>query len=473
MDPDNTQHPRWNALIDWLAAHGMDVSPEKFPVQARSSPDAGYGLFALRPIEPSIPLFSIPPKALLNSLTLAPHYPPAQPKLTCTQFVSLHLLLHRPKKGHTSSDPLFGPYISVLPEDFDSHPLTWLWKKERRKNDLLETRLVEVLPSRVLAKLDKMGNLFEIDWNTTKFYLRRNPTLTGSQFLDDLEDSYLWAWLNVNTRCVYHRLMKSRSDPDNMTLCPILDFANHAENPPYCIPLPTKSEIWNTGPLGKGKFGEKFVLLSPSPSTTSAGSEIYLRYGPHSNATLFSEYGFVLPHDTTGFGEDGYIGEFELLEPVEALFKERGVVGVWMKEILVAEGYWGDWTLYSTPAPAHPSYRLITALRLYHLIPLSTNAIPLNSEQLLDQWRNTTLGKQDKISEENETFWRGTLLALCWNVIQNGKAGIERVQKVDGGHPSSTTFLLASAKASIESLWREEVTIASAMIRSLENNEEF
>lgn len=130
-------------------------------------------MFALRPIEPSTPLFTIPAKALLNSLTLAPHYPPSHPKLTCTQFVSLHLLLNRPSKGQASSDPLFGPYISVLPQDFDSHPLTWLWKKEHTKENLLEVQLIEVLPSRILAKLDKIGNLFEIDWNSIKTYLVR------------------------------------------------------------------------------------------------------------------------------------------------------------------------------------------------------------------------------------------------------------------------------------------------------------
>lgn len=133
---------------------------------------AGYGLFAIRPIAASTPLFTIPPKALLNSLTLSPHYPPSKPRLTCTQIVTLHLLLHRPKNGQPSSDPLFGPYISVLPEKFDSHPLTWLWQKEHDISvSSPEAQLIDALPPRILGKLDKIANLFEVDWNVVKAYL--------------------------------------------------------------------------------------------------------------------------------------------------------------------------------------------------------------------------------------------------------------------------------------------------------------
>lgn len=35
---DSAVHPFWYTLIEWLASHGMDTSPEKLPVQARTSP---------------------------------------------------------------------------------------------------------------------------------------------------------------------------------------------------------------------------------------------------------------------------------------------------------------------------------------------------------------------------------------------------------------------------------------------------
>lgn len=40
----STVHPSWPDLLTWLSRHGMDVSPEKLPVEARSS----YGSLSCR-----------------------------------------------------------------------------------------------------------------------------------------------------------------------------------------------------------------------------------------------------------------------------------------------------------------------------------------------------------------------------------------------------------------------------------------
>jgi hypothetical protein len=82
----------------------------------------------------------------------------------------------------------------------------------------------------------------------------------------------------------------------------------------------------------KHKFGQDFTLLSPSGLDTSPDIELFLKYGSHPNSTLFTEYGFV---EATGEGE------VILDSEVEALFKMRGHVGLWMKDILIAEKYWG------------------------------------------------------------------------------------------------------------------------------------
>lgn len=136
----------------------------------------------------------------------------------------------------------------------------------------------------------------------------------------------------MNTRCIHHRITRSRSDPDNMTLCPILDFANHTAHPPYTLPKASPVDTWNIAPPMKHKFGHDFTLLSPSGLITSPDIELFLKYGSHPNSTLFTEYGFVEPT-----GE----GEVMLDCAVEALFKTRGDVGLWMKDILIAERYWG------------------------------------------------------------------------------------------------------------------------------------
>ncbi|CAA7271715.1 unnamed protein product [Cyclocybe aegerita] len=186
-------HPHWQRLIEWLAAQGMQT--DKIRVVARTAPGAGYGLFALENLGPSTPLFTVPAHTLLNHLTLSPHYPAARPKLSCTQLVSLHLSLHRPL-GEVSDDPLFGPYISVLPRDFDWHPFTWLWKTKTQRHDApLETRLCESLPPRIVEKLDRTCALFKKDWRVIQKYLESHPAICPVQTGLRVDD-FLWGWLN-------------------------------------------------------------------------------------------------------------------------------------------------------------------------------------------------------------------------------------------------------------------------------------
>lgn len=161
-------------------------------------------------------MFTIPSSALLNTLTLAPHYPQTHPKLTCTQYISLHLYLHRPVSGHQSLDPLFGPYISVLPDNFDFHPLTWLWRQQHGRTESdLEIQLLDALPPQIMLKLNRVFALFKKDLSRIQQYLvrfysmtlgiffktllqQRNPSVRArkSESLDRNDEDYLWAWLN-------------------------------------------------------------------------------------------------------------------------------------------------------------------------------------------------------------------------------------------------------------------------------------
>ncbi|KAF8798009.1 SET domain-containing protein [Phlegmacium glaucopus] len=454
-------------LLQWLSTHGRDISEDNILVEPRLVPGSGNGLFAKKMIDPSSPLFTIPSSALLNTLTLSPHYPQTHPKLTCTQYISLHLFLHRPVSGNQSRDPLFGPYISVLPKNFDSHPLTWLWRQQHgRAGSSFEFQLLDALPSQVMLKLNRILGLFKNDLTRIQDYLQRNPSVQDQKSKSpgqSMDEDYLWAWLNVNTRCIYHRLARSRSDPDNMTLCPILDFANHAANPPYTLPRASPADIWHIAPPMKHKFGHDFTLLSPSVSVTSPDAELFLKYGSHPNSTLFTEYGFV---------ELNSEGEIMLDYAVEALFKLRGRVGLWMKDILVSEGYWGDWTLHSTPASAYPSYRLITALRLYHIFSNDVDTVPLGSDRLVDMWRDTTLGRRDAISQENECHWRLTLKHLCNDLVQDAKRGLIRVRDIQVPELHENGWV-EFVKVSIEMLWREEVDVGCAVLKSLEEGADF
>ncbi|KAF9532962.1 hypothetical protein CPB83DRAFT_846676 [Crepidotus variabilis] len=412
----------------------------------------------------------------MNSLTLAPYYPATKPTLSCTQIVSLHLLLHRPPEGRsTCDDPIFGPFISVLPAEFDWHPLTWLWRESKASGEpIIESRLLDSLPPSILSELNRMFGLFQADWSRIFSYLQEHPSvLKALSPYDDREVDFLWGWLNVNTRCIYHRLAKTRSHPDNMTLCPILDFANHTPKEPYTYPRASQAELWNTGP--SRKFGENFILQSPASCIVPPGTELFLRYGMHANSTLFTEYGFVNMVKWSDPAQDiSAETESQVDSSVEKLFEERGPIGSWMKNVLLDEGYWGDWTMHTIPAPAHPSYRLITALRLYHILPTNTEALPSQhrADQLLNGWRNTTLGNQDVISTLNENLWRDTLLRLCEGNIRNAegrsclKAVFEETDEGNFGWHSA-------AVKTIQLLWQEELHVAKAVMKSLQENVAF
>lgn len=101
---------------------------------------------------------------MINVKTLAPHYPREFSQLSATQWVSLHMCLHRPPGDDPSPDPLFGAYISVLPRDFASHPVVWMVKQDLRQNGF-DTELLDHLPPTTLAALKRVCSKFWEDWD--------------------------------------------------------------------------------------------------------------------------------------------------------------------------------------------------------------------------------------------------------------------------------------------------------------------
>ena len=141
----------------------------------------------------------------------------------------------------------------------------------------------------------------------------------------------------VNTRCIFYRIQPKLSDPDNFTLCPVLDLANHSSGRTHIFPV-VDSEVW--GEVAK-KPPKYFVFYGPSEEPVQQGQQLYLRYGAHSNAFLFTEYGFVNEVIDDAITNNTYAGEVDVQELVEGVFAEKGSLGIRLKEILMDEGYWG------------------------------------------------------------------------------------------------------------------------------------
>ncbi|KAJ7905474.1 hypothetical protein B0H14DRAFT_2660424 [Mycena olivaceomarginata] len=353
-------------------------------IEARTT-DAGRGLFSIAEIPPHTVLFQIPASQLVNCRTLAPHYPAG---LDAIQLISLHLGRYR---RTPQLDPLFGPYISTLPREF-SHPLT----THVHQTD-------STLPPSVA--------------------IRKANSLT--QLADEVLDAdFLWGWLNVNTRCVYHRLKGTRSHPDNFTMCPILDLANHTVAGPTMIPRVSDAERNNAPPIAK--LGDPLTLLSPA-TPTKPGEELYLTYGAHSNKTLFVEYGFVVP-----CAPDDPRAEVDVQDIVEPMFENQGNDGAAKMKILQDSGYWGDWTLDASPSV---SYHLTTALRLLH--------VPLGDSGALERWQGTLTGLRDTVSDANESASKRTVADICAILIQRAKARM----------PETNSSM-------VRILWEEELHVA-------------
>ncbi|KAI0362021.1 SET domain-containing protein [Trametes cingulata] len=468
---------RWERLLRWLnQEHGMDTNSLR--LEAREAPGAGRGLFATKDIPPSSTLFKIPGAALMNVSTVLPLYPQIkQGRLSGIQLVSLHLLLHKPSGDDDSLDGVFGPYISTLPRDFSSHPLTWLVNRRLGKEDHCGSYFLDRVPPSTQRSVTAICDRFWKDWEAVAKIMSSRRELKMAKHLPDTQDllpDFLWAWLNVNTRCIYYRIRQNKADPDNFTLCPILDFANHGSGRTHIFPV-ISADIWGlTEDSGQGnrrrRRTDSYTFLGPSGYSLSAGDELLLKYGAHSNRFLFTEYGFVNPlKDVTSSSE--YSGEVDVQDLVEDLIRQAGSVGPIIKSTLEEAGYWGDWTLHKSSSSANASWRLIAALRLICALERFSGEATLQTHFAIEAWTDVTNGVKDKISLTNEESTRSKLLQLCKTVRARALKN-DVSASITARIPQNRPGWFAWMSENIRILWREELEVAEAVMASIQAGEE-
>ncbi|EIW60445.1 SET domain-containing protein [Trametes versicolor FP-101664 SS1] len=478
---------RWERLLKWLKQeHGMKT--DALHIEARDVPDAGRGLFATAEIPPSSTLFEIPRTALINVKTVLARYPHIKEgRLTGTQLVSLYLLLHKPSGDADSLDRTFGPYISTLPRDFSSHPLTWLVNRKLKKEDPCESYFLDQVPPSTWESIVKLNKRFWKDWDAVAKFMKEDsaivasssrPALKTAKALDSNDTllDYLWAWLNVNTRCIFCRLEQSPSHPDNFTLCPILDFANHGTGLTHIFPV-TDSDIWGSPKHHRRDSRAQartsmFTFLGSSDYGLAEGQELLLKYGAHPNRFLFTEYGFVNPLTDGAVATSTYSAEVDVQDLVEELIEKTGSVAPLIKSTLDEGGYWGDWTLHSSPNSAFPSWRLISALRLICALERYSGETTMQTRLAIDSWLDVTNGSKDIISRVNEDAWRKKLLWLCETVRYRARK--DRVSALDAASlPQGGSAWVPWQSESVRILWKEELEVAEAVLASIQAGVEF
>uniref|UniRef100_A0A915HS28 SET domain-containing protein n=1 Tax=Romanomermis culicivorax TaxID=13658 RepID=A0A915HS28_ROMCU len=122
----------------------------------------------------------------------------------------------------------------------------------------------------------------------------------GKNYLDKW---FPWAWATVNSRCIYkenttdehsfcNNWFGGQQDSASIALIPFLDMINHSSDSKISCKFNQKS---------------KSFQLVQLDGCIHKGQEIFICYGPHNNARLFLEYGFILeqnPNDSVEFNPD-------------------------------------------------------------------------------------------------------------------------------------------------------------------------
>lgn len=265
-------------LVSWINnSNGSFISPG---LQVKEDPVTGRGIYVTSAdlVSSHLPLLTIPHELLVNRHTVlrtigklsedkspeneiyVSHPVSWWNSLTSVQMVLVFLLVERAK----GSKSFYAPFVDMLPDisDFELSPLFWHLENEHE--------LIKLLPPQTAALASKIITRFEADYEFTT----TNFNFTPEQIL---KKEYFWAWMSINSRCLYMNL-DDRVHTNNWTLCPFVDFINHS---------PSESCTNRVDPL-KG-----FQVVAPSDLLFAVDDQIYFNYGPHLNDFLLVEYGFT------------------------------------------------------------------------------------------------------------------------------------------------------------------------------------
>lgn len=419
----------------------------------------------------------IPPRALLNPVQLTRGrrvlWTPLQvadirrnaAPLSTHQLLACVLAMWHAQHQHNSSISNMDAFFLSLPTQFDTTPLTWALDGE--------VSLLDALPPSATHKHQMVKARYEADW--ARVCALDKDTLTSIwSCISEIpeppsigERDFVWGWLCVNSRCVYMDLHYAKHE-DNFTLAPLLDMANHTKH--------TKNEC-------RVRFSsiDGLELYAPRESPPKEGEDVCITYGLHDNATLLTEYGFVLPNnaceDHLEAQANNWLGNPHagvwLDEAVEHMVESQGEAGAWKRLLLQQAGYWGDYTIHPCPAPAHPSHRLHTALRLlcmnvdFHAQEHSEQHASLSKKPRIQHtytpqdaervWGLVMQGRREQVSASNEQSVRDKVITLCDDIMHGHAVRLHKLEGMD--HVSASM---------VRALLEEECHIASLVKASAE-----
>ncbi|KAJ1975904.1 hypothetical protein H4R35_002934 [Dimargaris xerosporica] len=179
------------------------------------------------------------------------------------------------------------PYLNILPSAFATMPLAHLTPAPYPADTpwfatAQDLALVQLLPFDMAQALWRQKQVMDDGFRSMTHTLV--PLLRQELPFAD----WCWAWMAVNTRCIsLHSssgtIARDGSKPattkDSIALAPLLDLLNHSQD----VQVDTVYD----------ERSGSFAIRARQP--TQQGRQAFINYGPHDNAFLCLEYGFVLP----------------------------------------------------------------------------------------------------------------------------------------------------------------------------------
>lgn len=330
-------------LLKWLQSDEQcDISGKLLVKETASS---GRGICASEPIASHSNIIKIPLSKLLNTSTIIPNILSFNPeeyrrlpdvfrhikveqagdkeeneiiqlyksmryhdllKLTSFQMIGMYLCLEQKRLEQS----VWRHFIAMLPtiEDFQLIPMVW-------KFDGLE-ELFSELPPTAQHRANNMYKKFLNDYETVVSFINQYTANSHNQ-IEITKLQFLVSWLCINSRCLYMELPQSKTNEDNFTMAPFVDFLNHSATEQCVLKISNR-----TG----------FNVITSS--RYEAEDEVFLSYGPHSNEFLLCEYGFYL-------GENQW-NDLDISSDLISLMDETAIA--YLKEV----SYYNEYTLTET-----------------------------------------------------------------------------------------------------------------------------
>lgn len=329
------------ALLSWMGNNSTSsptsssksesfVSPK---LQVRDVAGSGRGLYAKSQIMRRENLIRIPPSYLLNFSTALAHITKHNPEIQLPHNIPQNLQVpaaQNDKVGKFYAGLSFETLHAL--SSFQIVSLFLVLEKSRDSGSFWKP-FIDMLPEiEELALCPLVGKVLDLPhadklWTLLPRSSRKHSESVLARFEKDLEvvsklvtdpsllpkKDFLWAWMCINSRCLYMEVPQAKDSADNFTMAPYVDFLNH---------------------LSEDQCGIKIDTLGFQVFTTSAykpNEELYFSYGPHSNEFLLCEYGFTLAQNKWNY--------VDITPFITLLFNAKQV------KYLKARGYHGEYTV--------------------------------------------------------------------------------------------------------------------------------